>query len=272
MESIGALDGKVVLITGAAQGQGRAHSLRFAQEGADVIALDLCAQDPAVGYPTGTPAGLAETAALISDAGRRVVAKPADIRDRAGLAAVIDAAVAELGRLDVVVANAGICTSQPWEDVTEQVWDATLATNLTGTWNTCRASIPHLAATGGGSIVVISSAAGLGGPPFLLPYVVSKHGLVGLMRALANEVGPLGIRVNSVHPGGVETPMGDGTHEQMRPLLDARPEFAGMFGAALPYSRMTPEDITPTVLYLASDASRFVTGTTLAVDAGITNR
>ena len=265
------LEGKVALVTGAAQGMGRAHAVRLAQEGADLILVDVCEQDSLVDYEMGTEKGLAETAQLIRDAGRRAVARRADVRDRDGLAAVVDDAVTELGRLDVVVVNAGISTSQTWDAVTPQLWEATLATNLTGAWYTCQVAAPHLAAAGGGSIILISSGAGLRGVPLMLPYVVSKHGVVGLMRALANELGPANIRVNSIHPGGVETPMGDGAHRQMAPLLARYPEFTGFFVPALPAGRMQPDDISPTVAYLASDDARFVTGTALPIDAGNAN-
>lgn len=265
------LEGKVALVTGAAQGMGRADAVRLAQEGADLIVVDVCEQDPLVDYEMGTEQGLAETAALVRDAGRRVVARRADVRDRDGLAAAVDAAVAELGRLDVVVVNAGISTSQTWDAVTPQLWEATLATNLTGAWYTCQVTAPHLAAAGGGSIILISSGAGLRGVPLMLPYVVSKHGVVGLMRALANELGPANIRVNSIHPGGVETPMGDGAHRQMAPLLARFPEFTSFFVPALPAGRMQPDDISPAVAYLASDDARFVTGTALPIDAGHVN-
>ena len=267
----GKLDGKVALVTGAAQGQGRAHAARLAQEGADLVLLDRCEQDPVVSYDMGTKQGLEQTAQLVAEAGRRAVTGQADVRDRDALAAAVDAAVGELGRLDVVVANAGICTSQPWDAVTPEIWNATLATNLTGTWYTCQVTAPYLAAAGGGSMILVSSAAGLRGVPFLLPYVVSKHGMVGLMRALANELGPANIRVNSIHPGGVETPMGDGAHEQMAPLLAQHPEFTAFFAPALPVGRMQPADISPTVVYLASDDSRYVTGCALPVDAGNAN-
>jgi SDR family mycofactocin-dependent oxidoreductase len=264
----GKLEDKVALITGAAQGQGRAHAVRLAQEGADLILLDLCEQDPTVAYAMGTADGLARTAKLAADSGARVVAERADVRELDSLAAVVDAAVAQLGRLDIVVANAAICTSQPWDEVTPAVWNATLATNLTGAWYTCQVTAPHLIAAGGGSVILVSSAAGLRGKPYLLPYVVSKHGMVGLMRALANELGPANIRVNSIHPGGVETSMGDGAQKQMAPLIAAHPESAGFFATALPDARMQPEDISPTIVYLASDDSRFVTGCALPVDAG----
>jgi SDR family mycofactocin-dependent oxidoreductase len=268
----GRLDGRVALVTGAAQGQGRAHALRFAAEGADLILIDRGEQDPLVNYPMGTAAGLAETVEQVRAAGRRAVGARVDIRDRVALAEVVDAAVAELGRLDIVVANAGVCTVQEWDQVTPEVWELTLATNLTGTWHTCQASIPHLIAAGGGSVVLISSAAGLSGPPLLLPYAVSKHGIVGLMRVLANELGPHSIRVNSVHPGGVDTPMGDGAHGAIVPLLQQHPEYADVYAVALPDGRMQAEDVTASVLFLASDDSRFMTGHPLVVDAGTTNR
>jgi SDR family mycofactocin-dependent oxidoreductase len=268
----GKLAGKVALITGAAQGQGRAHAVRFAEEGASLILLDRCEQDPLIAYPMGTSEGLAETARLVAAAGGPAITRAVDIRDAAGLAAAVADGVSEFGRLDVVIANAGVCSAQGWEDVTSEIWELTLATNLTGTWNTCAASIPHLRASGGGSIVLISSGAGVSGTPFLLPYVVSKHGMVGLMRGLANELGQHGIRVNSVHPGGVDTPMGEGAHSQIGPLVAANPDLAGIFAVSLPFGRMAAEDITPSVLYLACDDSRFVTGTTLVVDAGSVNR
>jgi SDR family mycofactocin-dependent oxidoreductase len=266
------LAGKVALITGAAQGMGRVHAVRFAQEGADLILLDRCEQDPSIGYPMGTTDGLAETARLVEAAGRRAVTGAVDVRDAGALSAAVSDGVAELGHLDVVVANAGVCTAQRWENVTPEVWDLTIATNVTGTWHTCQASIPHLRAAGGGSMVLISSGAGVSGTPFLLPYAVSKHAIVGLMRVLANELGSHGIRVNSVHPGGVDTPMGEGAHAQIGPLVAASPELAGIFAVTLPFGRMAAQDITPTVLYLACDDSRFVTGTTLVVDAGGVNR
>lgn len=268
----GRLDGRVALVTGAAHGQGRMHALGFAEAGADVMVIDRAEQDPLIGYPMGTAAELEETAEQVRRLGRRAVSRAVDIRDRAALGAAVDSAVAELGRLDIAVANAGICTVQEWDAVTPEVWDLTLATNLTGTWHTCQAAVPHLIESGGGSLILISSAAGISGPPLLLPYVVSKHGVVGMMRVLANELGRHGIRVNSVHPGGVDTDMGDGAHGAIVPLLEKHPEYADVFGVALPDSRMAAGDVTPAVLFLAGDGSRFMTGTTLVIDAGTTNR
>jgi SDR family mycofactocin-dependent oxidoreductase len=265
-------EGRVVLITGAAQGQGRAHALRFADEGADLIVIDRGAQDALVNYSMGTAEALEETASLVRARGRRAVSGVVDIRDRAALGAEVDAAVAELGRLDVVVANAGVCTVQEWDAVTPEVWDLTMSTNVTGTWHTCQATIPHLQAAGGGSLILISSGAGISGTPLLLPYAVSKHAIVGMMRVLANELGPHHIRVNTINPGGVDTPMGDGAHGAIVPLLGKHPEYADVFAVALPDSRMGVEDITPAVLFLASDDARYITGTTLVIDAGSTNR
>jgi SDR family mycofactocin-dependent oxidoreductase len=268
----GRFEGRVALVTGAAHGQGRAHALAFAAEGADVVVIDRGEQDALVNYPMGTAAELEDTAQQIRSLGQRAVSCVVDIRDRDALTKAVDAAVEELGRLDVVVANAGVCTVQEWDSVTPEVWQFTLDTNLTGTWHTCQATIPRLIAAGGGSIVLISSAAGLSGPPLLLPYVVSKHGVVGIMRVLANELGSHNIRVNSVHPGGVDTPMGDGAHGAIVPLLERHPEYADVFGVALPDSRMGAADVTPIVLLLAGDDSRFMTGSTVVVDAGTTNR
>jgi SDR family mycofactocin-dependent oxidoreductase len=265
-------EGRVALVTGAAQGMGRAHALRFADEGADLIVIDRGEQDPLVNYPMGTAQALEATAEQIRATGRRAVSCVVDTRDREALAKAVDSAVAELGRLDVVVANAGVCTVQEWDAVTPEVWDLTLSTNITGTWHTCQATIPHLIGAGGGSIVLISSAAGVSGPPLLLPYVVSKHGIVGMMRVLANELGPHHVRVNTVNPGAVDTPMGDGAHGAIVPLIEKHPEYAAVFSVAFPDGRMQAEDITSAVVYLASDDSRFMTGTTFVVDAGTTNR
>lgn len=266
------LDGKVALVTGAAQGQGRAYARGLAAEGADVILVDVCRDDPVVNYSLGTSDDLAATAELVRQQGRRALGYAVDVRDEDRLRCAVDDAVQQFTRLDIVVANAGICTSQRWDRTTTEVWDSTIATNLTGAWHTCRWSAPHLIRSGGGSIILVSSAAGLRGLPLLLPYVVSKHGLVGLMRALANELGPHDIRVNTVHPGAVDTAMGAGVHAQMAPALLDDPSLASFFGAALPRPQAQPDDLVPTIVYLASDDSRFVTGSTLPVDAGTANR
>ena len=263
--------GCVALITGAARGQGRNHAVRLAREGADVIAVDLCADIEGVPYPLATPADLDETARLVEEAGARVVTGRADVRDPTALSAVVADGVEQLGRLDVVVANAGVCTIQRWDEVTPAVWDAVIGTNLTGAWNTCVASIPHLLEAGGGSIILISSTAGLKGQPFLAPYVVSKHGMVGVMRVLANELAAQSIRVNSIHPTGVDTPMLVGLGG-LTERIEASPDTGSIFLNSLPVDVVSSEDVSDALLYLASAESRFVTGLTLTVDAGSTAR
>ncbi|GLY18514.1 hypothetical protein Kisp01_55280 [Kineosporia sp. NBRC 101677] len=184
----GRVEGKVALITGAARGQGRSHALRLAAEGADIIAVDLCGPVPDLAYPAATPEDLAETVRQVEALDRRIVSAVVDTRDAAALTQAVDDGVAQLGKLDVVVGNAGICHVAAWDQVTPQIWQDTLDINITGTWNTVRAGAPHLIAAGGGSIVLTSSAAGLVGLPFLAPYVASKHAVTGLARALAAEL------------------------------------------------------------------------------------
>jgi SDR family mycofactocin-dependent oxidoreductase len=271
MGRMGRVDGKVAFVTGAAQGQGQAHCLRLAEEGADIIAIDVCEQSEIVSYPMGTEEGLAETADRVRGLGRRVVASRADVRDNEGLAAVLHRAVVDLGRLDIVVANAGISTIQTWDKVTPRIWQETLDTNLTGVWHTCRAAIPHLIDAGGGSIVITSSTAGLKGLPYLAPYVASKHALVGLARSLANELASAGIRVNTVHPTGVATPMGQMGEEDQAVLL-SDPLVSPIFMNTIDVEVVDPIDIANAVLFLASDEARYVTGAAFPVDAGNTIR
>ena len=267
----GRVAGRVALITGAARGQGRNHAVRLAREGADVIAVDLCADIEGVPYPLATPADLDETARLVEEAGARVVTGRADVRDPTALSAVVADGVEQLGRLDVVVANAGVCTIQRWDEVTPAVWDAVIGTNLTGAWNTCVASIPHLLEAGAGSIILISSTAGLKGQPFLAPYVVSKHGMVGVMRVLANELAGRSIRVNSIHPTGVDTPMLVGLGG-LTERIEASPDTGSIFLNSLPVDVVSSEDVSDALLYLASAESRYVTRLTLTVDAGASAR
>jgi SDR family mycofactocin-dependent oxidoreductase len=267
----GRVAGQVALVTGAARGMGRSHCVRLAEEGADIVAVDVCTDNPSAGYPMGTLDELEETGRLVEATGRRVVTAVADVRDHAGLTAVVDGAVAELGRLDTVVANAGICTIQPWDEVTPQVWDDVLGVNLTGVWNTCVAAAPHLIAAGGGSMVLISSSAGLKGQPFFGPYSVSKHGVVGVMRVLANELADHRIRVNSLHPTGVATPMVAGLGA-LSALLEDRPNLGPLFMNSLPVDVLQPGDVSDVVLFLASDEARFTTGLTMTVDAGASAR
>jgi SDR family mycofactocin-dependent oxidoreductase len=267
----GRVSGKVVLITGAARGQGRSHALRLAAEGADVIAVDVCAPVADIAYGTATPDDLAMTERLVAEAGGRIVAHAVDVRDPAGLADAVADGVARLGRLDVAVANAGVCSIQRWDEVTPALWETVIGVNLTGVWNTCAASIPHLVAAGGGSLILVSSAAGLKGQPFLTPYVASKHGLVGIMRSLSNELASQHIRVNSLHPTGVDTPLLVGM-VGLGDRLESHPELRPLFDNALPIDLLQPEDISDAVLFLASDEARYVTGLTMTVDAGTTSR
>jgi SDR family mycofactocin-dependent oxidoreductase len=251
------LAGKVAFVTGAAQSQGRSHAIRLAEEGADVIAIDVCRQLDIVPYPMGTEEGLAETVAEVEKRDRRIHAAVAD-------------GVAELGRLDIVSANASICTVQPTEELTAQVWQTTLDVNLTGVWHTCAAALPHLLAAGGGSIVITGSSASLKGLPFYLPYVAAKHALVGVARSLALEFADRGIRVNTLHPTGVDTPQG---HSAVLPrLLEQRPDLGPVFMNTLPVTRIEPVDVSNALIYLASDEARYVTGAAFPVDAGSTIR
>jgi SDR family mycofactocin-dependent oxidoreductase len=267
----GRVSGRVAVVTGAARGQGRSHAVRLAAEGADLLALDLCADIDDVPYPMATPADLEETARLVAATGARVVTSRADVRDPDAMAAAVTHGVRELGRLDIVVANAGVCTVQRWDEVTPAVWDAVVGINLSGTWNTCVAAIPHLLESGGGSLILISSVAGLKGQPFLAPYVASKHGMVGVMRMLANELASGGIRVNSIHPTGVDTPMLVGL-SGLTERIESDPRTGSLYLNSLPVDVLSPEEVSEAVLYLASAESRHVTGLTMTVDAGASAR
>ena len=257
---MGSLDGKVVFITGAARAQGRSHALRVAQEGADVIAVDLCAAPLRLGYPPASVADLDETARLVEDAGRRIVTVVADVRDQVALDTALERGVGELGRLDVVIANAAISSWGRFWELPDEVWLATMDINLTGVWRTFRAAAPRLIEQGdGGSMIAISSVAGIKALPGQAHYSAAKHGLVGLVKAAAIELGPYGIRVNSVHPGGILTPMLEGA--------GTGPAVA----AATPLGRLgTTAEVAGAVLYLASDEASFVTGAQLVVDGGFT--
>jgi SDR family mycofactocin-dependent oxidoreductase len=267
----GRVDGKVAFITGAARGQGRSHAIRLAEEGADIIAVDALADYRTVRYAMSSRAELDQTVRAVEALDRRIVAATADVRDAAALAAALDAGVAELGRLDIVCANAGIYTVQSWDQVTPQVWQDTIDTNLTGVWNTMVVAIPHLIAAGGGSIIATSSTAGLKGMPFLAPYVAAKHGVVGVCRSLANELADHHIRVNTIHPAGVDTPMVTG-RETIEPFVSQSPELGPIFKNSLPVEALDPRDVSNAVLWLASDEARYVTGAALTVDAGNTIR
>ncbi|MFT4262565.1 MAG: mycofactocin-coupled SDR family oxidoreductase [Nocardioides sp.] len=268
---MGLLEGKVALVTGAARGQGRSHAVRLAEEGADIIAVDVCEEIPGMPYEAATPDELDETAALVEKEGRRVIAARVDIRDREGLSTAVESAVADLGRLDVIVANAGICFPAVWDEVTPENWDTTIAVNLTGTWNTVMAGARHLVAAGGGSIILISSAAGIRVQPFLVPYTASKFGVRGLAKAFAVELGEYNIRVNSIHPCAVDTPMGGGrVLGIIGDALEAHPKLGGMFANILPAEKAQSSDITNSVVFLASDQSAFITAHEITPDAGVT--
>lgn len=270
---MGRLDGKVAFITGAARGQGRSHAVRLAQEGADVIAVDICRQLDAVPYPMATPEDLDQTVKEVEALGRRIVARQADVRDEAGLRAAFDAGVGELGPVDIVVANAGISTMSLHEAL--DTWQVVIDVNLTGTFNTVEVAVPPMIRHGrGGAIVLISSSAGLagiGGPSRGgLAYTASKHGVVGLMRSYANNLARHLIRVNSVHPTGVRTPMVE--NDAFREFLSAYPDAGTAIANALPVDMVEPADIAGAVAWLVSDDARYVTGIALAVDAGFINK
>jgi SDR family mycofactocin-dependent oxidoreductase len=267
----GRVQGKVALITGAARGQGRAHAVRLAREGADIVAVDVAAPLPSVAYDSATPQDLAETAALVEGLDRRIVTARVDVRDLDALKGAVDDAVTELGRLDIVVANAGICVPAQWDEVTPKIFDDTISTNVTGVWNTVMAGAPHLVTAGGGSIILISSAAGLKVQPFMVPYTASKWAVRGMAKAFAAELGVHRIRVNSLHPTGVNTPMGTGDMQAvLGRAMAGNPRLAPMFTNILPVEVTQPEDVADSVLFLASDESKYVTAHELAVDAGVT--
>jgi SDR family mycofactocin-dependent oxidoreductase len=269
--AVGRLDGKVVLITGAARGQGRSHAVRMAQEGADIIAVDACAAMPHTIYPPATSEDLAQTVKEVEALDRRIVAVEADVRDRDGLGAAIEQGVGVLGRLDAVVANAGIITIQEWHEVTPELWQDVLDINLTGVWNTVQLSIQHLIDAGGGSIVLISSAAGLKGLPFFHPYTAAKSALVGLMRSLSFELAEHHIRVNTLHPTGVQTLMNsEASFARMGEVLARHPRLGGMFTNGLEIDMVEPVDASNALLFLVSDEARYVTAHAMTVDAGNT--
>ena len=267
----GRVEGKVAFVTGAARGQGRSHAIRLAEEGADIIAVDACRDYDTVNYSMGSAADLAETVKAVEALDRRIVATTVDVRDAAGLKKAVDDGVAQLGRLDIVCANAGICTVQSWDQVTPQVWQDTLDTNLTGVWNTMVVAAPHLIAAGGGSIICTSSTAGIKGLPFLAPYVAAKHGVVGIAKTMANELAQHKIRVNTVHPTGVDTPMTAGLGG-LDGLINSDPLLGPLYMNTFPVELVEPRDISNAVLFLASDEARYVTGLEFKVDAGNTIR
>lgn len=275
---MGRVDGKVAFITGAARSQGRSHALRLAQEGADIIAVDQCDDVESVRefYPGATVEDLNETVRQVEELDRRIVATQADVRDQAGLSQALADGIAQLGRVDIVCANAGIFTQGLAHEIDEGSWRDMMDVNLTGVWHTCKAAIPALIDGGrGGSIVITSSGAGFKGTPNTAHYTSTKHAVVGLMRTLANELAPHFIRVNTVHPTSVNTIMIQNERtwrlfvpDKENPTAeDAAAGFATL--NALPIPWVEPVDISNAVLFLASDEARYITGVTLPVDAGM---
>lgn len=269
----GKLEGKVAFITGVARGQGRSHALRLAQEGADIIGVDICSQIDTVPYPMSTPDDLAETIRQVEALDRRIHAVEADVRDRAALQAAVDAGVAALGPIDIVLANAGIAPLSV--DPSPEEWQDVVDVNLTGVYHTIEVVKKAMIDRGaGGAIVITSSTAGLNGiggdTPGMLGYTAAKHGVVGLMRLYANQLAPHSIRVNTVHPTGVNTPMV--VNEAMQEFLAQDPSLSNAMANALPVPMIEAVDISNAILYLVSDDGRYVTGVTLPVDGGFTNK
>jgi SDR family mycofactocin-dependent oxidoreductase len=271
----GLLAGQVAFVTGAARGQGRSHALALAREGASIIAVDVCAPIATVPYPLATKEDLQETADQVAALGVQVIHGVVDIRDLTGLEDFARDAVGTLGRLDVVCANAGISTPSPTLTMTEETWQTTIDINLTGAWKTCRATVPHIIAGGrGGAVIITSSAATTMISGNIAHYTASKHGLIGLMRVLAKELAPHRIRVNTLHPTGVRTPMifNQPMYRLFRPDLEnpGQEDFesAARSHHALGVSSVDPQDVSAAVIYLASSAGRYVTGSTFMLDAG----
>jgi SDR family mycofactocin-dependent oxidoreductase len=275
----GSLEGRVAYITGAARGQGRAHAVRLASEGADIIAIDICGPiTDTVTYPMPTSEDLAETVRLVEATGRKVLAREVDIRDLAAQQQVVADGIEQFGRLDVVVANAGILSWGRMFEMSEEQWDTVIDVNLNGTWRTIRAAVPAMIEAGnGGSIIIVSSSAGTKATPGNGHYSASKHGLVAITNALAIEVGEFGIRVNSIHPYSIDTPMVE--KEAMMDVFAKWPSFLHSF-APMPYKPvnhqgkkglqefMTPEEVSDVVAWLASDGSATISGTQISDDRG----
>jgi SDR family mycofactocin-dependent oxidoreductase len=270
---MGRLTGKVAFVTGIARGQGRSHALRLAEEGASIIGVDICRQLDTVGYAMATADDLAETVKLVEERDARIVATQGDVRDLDALRSAVTAGVAELGRLDIVIANAGIFPGIGEVAATGEAFDDVLQINLTGVYNTVEACLPALLEQEqGGSIVLTSSVAGLSGRLNLagnagmMGYIAAKHGVVGLMRAYANQLAPRSIRVNSVHPCGVNTPMV--VNPEFGALAEAHPVELSKLAPAMPVELIEAVDISNAIVWLCSDEARYVTGVTLPVDAG----
>jgi SDR family mycofactocin-dependent oxidoreductase len=269
----GLLDGKVALISGAARGQGRSHALRLASEGAAIVGFDVCRQVPTVQYPMSTPEDLAETVRLVEGQGGRMLAEEVDVRDRQAVERLVESGLSVFGRIDIVAANAGVCpvdADTPLWKVSQERWADVIDINAKGVWQTISAAVPPMIERGeGGSIVITSSTAGVKGIACMGDYAASKHAVVGLMRTFAVELAPHSIRVNTVHPTGVNTPMV--TNEVVEEFMTKWPGAENLQNL-LPVEMIEADDVSDAVLYLASDAARYVTGTILPVDAGILAR
>jgi SDR family mycofactocin-dependent oxidoreductase len=269
---MGLLDGRVAFVTGVARGMGRSHALRLAREGASIIGIDIAGSTSTHnGYPAATEADLKETASLLEAEGRPSLIDVADVRDQTRLNELLEEGVSRFGgRLDVVVANAGINNWGRFWEMPDEQWQDMIDINLTGVWRTLRAAVPHmLAANRGGSIITVSSVAGIKALPCQSHYSAAKHGVVGLTKSAAIELGEHGIRVNSVHPWGVATAMAE--DPMVEKTLTAHPSYVMSFGSVLPSLPLAePGDVSDAVVYLASDLSRAVTGTQLTVDMGAT--
>jgi SDR family mycofactocin-dependent oxidoreductase len=270
------VDGKVAFISGAARGQGRSHAVRLAQEGADIIAVDVCGPIDNLSYPHAAPEDLAETIDLVKGLGRRIVAEQVDVRDYERLNAAVDSGVEQLGGLDIIVANAGVGTDgRMLHKIRENVWQDMIDINLSGVWHTVKAGVPHILSGGrGGSIILTSSVGGRKAYPHTGHYCAAKHGVIGLMRTFAVELGQHMIRVNSVLPTQVSTTMlmNEQTYRLFRPDLEnpGPDDFApiSQMMHTLPVPWVDAVDISNAVLFLASDESRYITGVSLPVDAG----
>lgn len=273
---MGRVDGKVAFITGAARGQGRSHAIKLAKEGANIIAVDLCAPVESAPYAMASPEDLDETVKLVEEAGGKILARTADIRNLPALTAVVDEGVDLFGRLDIILANAGVVTYGNLAEMEVDRWQEMIDINLTGQWKTVRAGVQHIIAGGnGGSIVVTSSISGFFPLDNIGHYTTAKHGVVGLAKALAKDLAPHNIRVNSIHPANVHTPMLDnpGTRKIFRPDLDdpqtkdVMDSFTDFHLLKTPW--LEPEDVSNGILYLVSDDGRFVTGSQFVMDAGM---
>ncbi|MCU1652277.1 MAG: (-)-trans-carveol dehydrogenase [Pseudonocardiales bacterium] len=269
---MGRVEGKVALITGAARGQGRSHAVRLAEEGADIIALDVCAAVEHNMTPPATAEDLAATVKAVEELDRRILAIEGDVRSQVVLDDAVARGIAEFGHIDIVSANAGVINYGLSETITEEQWQTVLDVNLTGVWRTVKAVIPHLGP--GASIVITSSIGGLKGAPGVGPYISAKHGVVGLMKNLAHELSPRGIRVNVIAPSNVNTDMliNDFTRASFLPG-DPEPTLAKFEAVAktmhvMDLGWVEPRDVSNALLFLASDEARFITGISLPVDAG----